>query len=439
MITLVVEQITNDNFYCINSWLCNQQQAHTGEKRFNWQLGNRIQIQRLIDLGVARVVTVDQAIAQPKPDTFFLVTVPEVGGTFDTAWVYWLKPKTVRYLQQYQIPIMLSQPAEYDLQHSMLQDGKLVHNELLRHLHFTLCHNGLAYNTLVLHNISNCYRDLLLNGRKIYTVYSKSWVIVAQETGTKKESSGLITAQQHLGTVKDKDFVCFNRAPRELRCLFILSQLQHLHRGLVTFLGEHPANVQLNTNQLAEFFQAACKAIAASGEHSERYISRIPKVLPFLPMKIAEETAYKENHTVSNPHINQARTRAWFEIVIETHDIGRDNFDVGLLSEKVFWPILNQMPFILMGHRKNNQLLKDLGFMTFENDFGVDLCAEAEIYQRLDALSDSLSWFASLSEQQKTVWLNGLQHKIHHNYQLLINTNWAELERDHLRNIGPVG
>jgi len=438
MITLIVEQITDQDFHCINSVVCCQQKAYTGEQRFNWQLGNRIQLQRLVDAGVVKLVTVEQAAADPQPNTFFLVTVPEVRGTFDTAWIYWLRPETVQYLQQYRTPILISQPAEYDLHHSVMQHNGLVHSELLKHLHFALCHRGLPANSIVLHNISVCYRNLQFNDRKIFTVYSKSWVIVAQETVTKHDHNSLVTVEQHQNTAKDRDFVCFNRAPRELRCLFMLSQQQHLSNGHVTFLGEHPANVRLSSDELSGFFNAACWAFVKSSSHRDQYVSKMPAVLSQLPMEIAEDTANRENHTVSNPHTNHTRSRAWFEVVIETHDISEDDFDVAVLSEKVFWPILNQMPFILLGHRKNNRLLQDLGFKTYEEDFGVDLVSEGEIHQRLDAVDAALGWFATLSHDQKKSWYSNLTHKIRHNYQHLISTNWAELEKDQLRNIGPL-
>lgn len=108
------------------------------------------------------------------------------------------------------------------------------------------------------------------------------------------------------------------------------------------------------------------------------------------------------NHKLVNHNFfNQA----YFNFVVETHF---DN-DTIFLTEKTFKPILNLQPFVIIGNPGSLQLLKDLGYKTFETVIKEDY---DKIVNHKDRMSQLL---------KSTFDLCNLSHKHHIRIQQIIS------------------
>jgi len=75
-------------------------------------------------------------------------------------------------------------------------------------------------------------------------------------------------------------------------------------------------------------------------------------------------------------------TNAYFNFVVETHFDSNTCF----LTEKTFKPILNLQPFIIIGNPGSLQLLKDLGYKTFEDVIKESYDSEIDHRDRMGSL-----------------------------------------------------
>jgi hypothetical protein len=269
--------------------------------------------------------------------------------------------------------------------------------------------------------------------RKYDSVYSRQWLEHARLPINL--ARGTLTHEQHLENMENKKtFFCSNRAPREARCLLLLSLLKHntLKDGHFSFLCESPATVKLDSAVVNEYFTSL--KFFSDPSNLESYTPYIDQAMVMLPIELEEDTTLQQEHVMTNSSINAHRLNSLIEIVTETHDFTKESVRAGVLSEKVCWPIINQMPFIILGHQENSKLLRDLGFQTFDVELIVKSHQTSNIYERVEYINAVIKFFSSLTASQKYDWLNsdGVKTKIKHNYELLINTNWNHNEIDAL-------
>lgn len=416
------------DFNCINMNLSRMQEHSNGITRHNWVNGNRIQLKRLIDSGNVEVYSheqmytiVDEVRTVP---TFYVVSISEIGAMFETGWIYWLPQNVRNFLKETGIPILLSQPGEFGFEWiesandvSWLSQVYLAFDRRLHNEGFT--------NPLVLHNMSKLYMDLSTEKRNCESVYSRQWIEHVRLPSNLER--GTLTYEQHLDNVKNKKvFFCSNRAPREARCLLLLSMIKNdiLNEGHLSFLCEAPANVKVEQSELKNFFTSV--KFFSNKKSFETYEEYIDHALNILPIELEEDAVSKNEHVLINNSINKHRLNSLIEIVTETHDFTKESVQAGVLSEKVFWPIVNQMPFVMLGHRRNTQLLEELGFKTFDEDLMVESHPTVNVYDRIEYINNIVKFFRNLTLDERYHWLNSdvIREKILYNYNHLINTNW---------------
>jgi hypothetical protein len=231
----------------------------------------------------------------------------------------------------------------------------------------------------------------------------------------------LVTFQQHTQSVKHKEFLCLNRAWRDNRLLFLLSQQHNLHLGNVSFLAvyEDFGDTKLLRNRMLGMLDGV-----RSQQHKQQYEAVIDAVLSKLPMTLQVDQHSRDSNNQNNPDINQLRKSVWYEIVNETyHNISEDAGKFAVITEKSFWPILNQMPFVNVGYKMNHCALTQLGFRDFREDFDIGEF-QGPIWERLDKLDYAINRLAVMSADDKLGWLHNMQHKITHNFNHLVKTDW---------------
>ena len=423
----------NYDFDCINTNLSKLQEFVTGYKRTNWNDGNKVQWNRLIATGKVELISLEQMYSIEdefdKFPTFFLVTIPEIGGMFDTNWLYWLTENTKNFLKSTGIPILLSQPGEFGFEWLESNDKFAWTSHVFVYFMNKLRAEGLA-NQIVIHNMSKIYMDLTAGDLNCESVYSRQWIEHVKINDNL--TSGTISYDQHVQNINNKRlYFSSNRAPREARCLLLLNLLKnnHLDKGHLSFLCEAPATVKLSTDQIKAYFDSL-KHFLKFYSVAENYVDYCDSAMSLLPIELDTNINDRNNHVILNNNINHYRLNSLFEIVVETHDFTRDAVQAGVLSEKAFWPILNQMPFILIGHRRNVDLLHELGFETFEPEFGLTHSTTANIVEQVEGTNRVLNNFSNYSNEERLSWFtsDAVKRKILHNYNHLINTDWNSNE-----------
>jgi hypothetical protein len=201
-----------------------------------------------------------------------------------------------------------------------------------------------------------------------------------------------------------------------------------LNEGHLSFLCEAPANNKLSEQEIKNCFSSL--KYFSNPNFFEPYAEYVEQALEMLPIELAEDTTLKQEHVLVNNSINYHRLNSLIEIVTETHDFTRESVQAGVLSEKIFWPIVNQMPFVVLGHRRNSQLLEDLGFKLFDNDLGVEAHPTVNIFERIEYINRIIRLFANQTAAERFNWLNSevVREKIEHNYNHLVNTDWNQNE-----------
>ena len=101
------------------------------------------------------------------------------------------------------------------------------------------------------------------------------------------------------------------------------------------------------------------------------------------------------------------------------------------LTEKIFKPIVTQMPFVLVGAKNNLEYLRSYGFKTF-GEFWDESYDNMENDQRIDAVTKLLVDLNSLSVKEKTQLKKHLVPTVEHNFnwfysQEFENLLWKEL------------
>ena len=101
------------------------------------------------------------------------------------------------------------------------------------------------------------------------------------------------------------------------------------------------------------------------------------------------------------------------------------------LTEKIFKPIVMQMPFVLVGARNNLEYLRSYGFKTF-NEFWDESYDDMDNDQRINAVTKLLTDLNSLSIKEKAHLQKHLVPVVEHNFnwfysQEFENLLWKEL------------
>ena len=420
------------DFNCISMRLSQMQEHFTGVHRVNWVDGNRIQLKRLFNEPNVEIFSHEQmySIAEEvrTVPTFYVVTISEISAMFETGWVHWLPKNVLSFLRETGVPILLSQPGEFGFEWLDTKEDVCWLSQVYLAFNRRLHKEGLS-NPIVIHNMSKIYMDLRTENRSCESVYSRQWIEHVKLPSNLER--GTLTYQEHLQNVQNKEvFFCSNRGPRESRCLLLLSMIKNntLKDGHLSFLCESPPNVKIEPSELKNYFTSL--KYFSNKNRFKPYEEYIEQALSILPIDLEEDETLKREHVLVNNSINKYRLRSMFEIVTETHDFTKESVQAGVLSEKVFWPIVNQMPFVVMGHRRNSDLLKELGFKTFDEEFIVEAHPTVDIFERVEYIDRIIKIFKNFTAEEKFNWYNSdvVREKIEHNYNLLVNTNWNNNE-----------
>lgn len=111
--------------------------------------------------------------------------------------------------------------------------------------------------------------------------------------------------------------------------------------------------------------------------------------------------------------------------------VSETNVNTGQLffSEKVFKPIAIGMPFLLLGNPGSLAVLREMGFVTFDQWWDESYDHETSLCARIEAILDILEFLSCRTNDLKIEWRKEMQPVLQHNqdlYRLISHKNQAK-------------
>ncbi len=193
---------------------------------------------------------------------------------------------------------------------------------------------------------------------------------------------------------REKKFTCLIRADKAWRKIYAsyLYNLDVIDQGFFSYTGYKYKTSHKGVDDLDQW---------------NGYDDTLPTDILSFEMKTPfycdnlSDAEHNNHKLIDHKFYNQS----YFNFVVETHF---DN-DTIFLTEKTFKPILNLQPFIIIGNPGSLQLLKDLGYKTFESVIKED-------YDKIVNHKDRMSQLLKSSFD-----LCGLSHKHHIRIQTILS------------------
>lgn len=120
-----------------------------------------------------------------------------------------------------------------------------------------------------------------------------------------------------------------------------------------------------------------------------------------------------QNPTMNVPAEHCSKT--FLFLVTETHFNNKTIF----LSEKTFKPVLMKMPFILLGNPGTLELLKELGFKTFNKWIDESYDTDLPLDKRCDIVVSEISRLSKMSNQERLNIRTEMSEILEHNHNTL--------------------
>ena len=200
------------------------------------------------------------------------------------------------------------------------------------------------------------------------------------------------------GPTPPKLFLCMNRMPRKHRRIIVCHLLRrgYLERSLISFRDDKPKHIHFGDLELE----------VASRELQIRQPLTIDRDLP-----LDFESYYRDNDAAVNPGEAWPYRSTCFSIITET----QFRNDVLFVSEKVWKPIRNRHPFLVVGTPGTLSYIRRLGFRTFTPliDERYDSIIDDE--QRMQTLFRSIDTLGELDENQRRALLDRAEPILVHN------------------------
>jgi hypothetical protein len=158
------------------------------------------------------------------------------------------------------------------------------------------------------------------------------------------------------------------------------------NEGLFSFIqSDSPNKIQ---NSLSKVFK----------NYNEEYLNELIKLLPY-ELDTNDLELEKKAHFGSKNNKKEWYNNSYFHIVTETY-FGPNVF----LSEKIFKPIANLQPFLVLGDYLTLFELKKLGFKTFEPFIDESYDTERDSYKRMELLEKEIIKLKNMSIDEIHNW-----------------------------------
>jgi hypothetical protein len=215
------------------------------------------------------------------------------------------------------------------------------------------------------------------------------------------------TTNNSINLEKKHDFLFYNGKlrPQRLYAVSELDRLEILENNLVSLTASEHTNGTYSLND--------CLIILERYNIGSEHLTNFVKI--FKPMILdmpADKFSQDNIHNTELFHY----TSTFFSIVSETTLANR------FITEKMYKPILNLHPFIIIGAPNTLHLLRERGYYTFEEMFDESYDSELDHITRINKVIDNVNNFSKLSYNEKQDIYKLITPKLLHNREHYIST-----------------
>ena len=287
--------------------------------------------------------------------------------------------------------------------------------------HEGLRNSGIPKESIILcvnsFNARTCYENYYPENERMYSVRNlpfcldhSSWYYnseLERNTGVCMTEADFLNTKN---TIRKNHFLMKIRNGRQHRIAFLykMASANLLEMGDFSFL---TPNVNQN-------FMDSVQHVIQNYDLKNQHLGNIKRLHETAPHVLQSErdisygqiNAWTDSHF--QPHIN-----SYFEICFETFVHG----DHKSLTEKIFKPIINFQPFFFVAFPGGLQLLKNLGFKTFEGFIDESYDNIENVNERLEAIFLEVKRLCEMSKEEIHDWYWKMEDILIHNHKTLIN------------------
>ena len=201
---------------------------------------------------------------------------------------------------------------------------------------------------------------------------------------------------------KQYDYLFYNGTfrPHRLYAVSELSNKNILDYGLVSLTDNALTKESFTLKQCTEVL----KQVGAYSTHLQQFVDNFEPII--LDLNANEFTEDNINYTIIS-HYEQT----YFSVISET------NITTRFITEKIYKPIYNLHPFILIGAPRILEYLRSKGYVTFEEMFNENYDLELNPVKRVNLVISEIEKFTKKTPQQKKIIFDKIKPKLIHNRQ----------------------
>jgi hypothetical protein len=211
-------------------------------------------------------------------------------------------------------------------------------------------------------------------------------------------------------TIRDNHFLMKIRNAREHRTALLYKMVSSdlLQYGDWSFLTPEQYNLQT-----VEF-------IIDSYNLQNIHLGKVKKLYDTSPHLLQSEQNITYNSTNAwTDKTYQPHSNSYFEICFETYI----RTECKSLTEKIFKPIVNFQPFLFVAYPGALQLLRDLGFKTFDGFIDESYDLETDNGLRVNKIYNEIERLSNMTKEEIHNWYWSMEDILVHNHKTLIEYN----------------
>lgn len=256
------------------------------------------------------------------------------------------------------------------------------------------------------------------------TVYALNYFkndVAAYMSSDESRNARLRWRQVESRLSRSKLYLSLNRRNRLHR---IVTAVQLERRGLLD-LGYVSLEDQFGGRTNQEAFEEEGNRFGVSENLMREVRAGYPQLHALLPLHV-DVNEMKTNH--AHTHVAWPYLESWLSLVSETLFFESAPGQI-FFSEKIWKPMMNLHPFLLIGDANSLATLRSLGFQTFHPHIDETYDGILDHEKRLEMVLDELERLSRINEPQRRHWLMGMKDILIHNFEELAASSPSEIFR----------
>jgi hypothetical protein len=205
---------------------------------------------------------------------------------------------------------------------------------------------------------------------------------------------------------RERRFVSLNLTARKTKLLFLLSLLRDglWEQGHISFGGLESKLSAFDERDLqdpmrAKPFEVLLRGMSGFADLGRELTPLLPELTARGPILLGQVSRDPANGRVTKTPLGPDLAeydRSWFSVVTETEMRNRPS----RITEKPFMAIVNLHPFLLLGNPGGLKLVRELGFVTFEDELDEAYDEEPDPRRRFDMVYGQVLGLCRLEEAE---------------------------------------